>query len=540
MKLSRAQLKIFGKHLFGERYIGYVGLAGFIFLVLSGLTWLLQMRFSSPAAFFAIVGFIAVLVYLIVDFKRILAQFSKRSVKYGANVTIMILIVLGIAIFVEAISSQHSVRFDLTRNQRYTLSDQTIKILKALEKDVHIIAFFSLDQVERELARDLLQQYTRLSDHISYEFVDPDKQPGRAKSYDITSYGTIVLESGDTHENITESTEEALTNALVKVIRDEQKVVYFLQGHGERSLDDMGEFGYNQVKQAIEQENYVVKDLLLMQQQAVPEDATVLIIAGPQKDLLPAEKESLSNYINSGGNVLFLLEPDQASGMTAFLQEYGIIVGDNMILDPFSRVFGAGYDMPVASTYSQHPITQNFNIATFFPVARSVQLAEQLPDGVNGVELAESSPQSWAETSQEELRQGTVEFHEGRDIAGPVPLAVVITRAVSQDAEQTEQAQNTVETPQPKKARMVVFGDSDFASNTYLGLSGNSDLFLNTVSWMAEEEDLIAIRPKDPETAPLMLTAGQGRFAFFLTVFFLPLVVIGTGMTVYMKRKASA
>ena len=166
------------------------------------------MRFSAIASFFAIVGFIGILVYLIVDFKRILAQFSKRSVKYGTNVTIMILIVLGIAIFVEAISSQHSIRFDLTRNQRYTLSDQTTKILKALEKDVHIIAFFSLDQGDRELTDDLLLQYQRLSDHISYEFVDPDKQPGRAKSYNITSYGTIVLETQDKHENIIESTEE--------------------------------------------------------------------------------------------------------------------------------------------------------------------------------------------------------------------------------------------------------------------------------------------------------------------------------------------
>ena len=170
-----------------------------------------------------------------------------------------------------------------------------------------------------------------------------------------------------------------------------------------------------------------------------------------------------------------------------------------------------------------------------------MQLDAQLPDGVSGVELAKSSPQSWAETSKEELQQGAVEFHEGQDIAGPVPLVVVTTRDVSQENEQTENTDGTAaETAQIPKARIVVFGDSDFASNTYLGLSGNSDLFLNTVSWMAEEEDLIAIRPKDPETAPLILTAGQGRFAFFLTVIFLPLVVVGTGVVVYMKRKASA
>ncbi|GAK58321.1 putative ABC-type uncharacterized transport system involved in gliding motility auxiliary [Candidatus Vecturithrix granuli] len=539
MKLSKEQLILLGKNLLVERYIGYVGLAGLICLALSGATWLVQMRFGALAAFFAIVGFIGVLIYLVGDFKHILAQFSKRSVKYGTNVTIMIFVVLGIAIFVEAISSQHSVRFDLTRNKRFTLSEQTKKILNTLEKDVNIMAFFSLDQGDREAANDLLQQYKRLSAHISYEFIDPDKNPGRAKSYDIKTYGTIVLETKAKHEKITELTEENLTNALVKVIRDEQKVVYFLKGHGERSLDDVGEHGYSQVKQAIEKENYVVKDLLLMQQQAVPEDATLLIIAGLQKDLVPAEEESLKAYINKGGNVLFLLDPDQSPGMTPFLKTYGVIVGDDMIIDTFSRVFGGGYEMPVASAYTQHPITENFNIATFYPVARSIRLEEQLPQGISGTVLATSSPQSWAETNKQELQGGAVEFNEGLDLQGPVPLAVVITRDLSQNAEQPDAPENPTEASQSQQGRLVVFGDSDFASNTYLGLSGNSDLFLNTVSWMAEEKDLIAIRAKDPETAPLILTAGQGRFAFFLSVVFLPLLVIGTGMMVYMNRKKS-
>lgn len=540
MKLSKEQFIQFRKNFFGKRYCSYIGLAGLICLALSGITWLVQMRFSTFASFFAIIGFIGVLIYLIGDFKHLLAQFSKRSVKYGTNVTIMILVVLGIAIFVEAISSQHSIRFDLTRNKRFTLSDQTQKIVQALDKDVNMIAFFSLDQGDREAATDLLQQYKRLSSRISYEFVDPDKNPGRAKSYEIKTYGTIVLETSEKYEKIIDSTEEALTNALVKVIRDEQKVIYFLKGHGERSLEDVGQAGYNQVKRAIEQENYVIKELLLMQEQTVPEDATALIIAGPQKDLVPAEEESLHAYIHQGGNVLFLLDPDQASGMIAFLKEYGVVLGDDMIIDTFSRVFGGSYEMPVASTYTQHPITENFNIATFYPAARSVTLEEPLPQGANATVLATSSPQSWAETDKQELQRGEVEFHEGRDLQGPVPLAAVVTLDLPQNPEQADQSEDTTGASPSSKARLVVFGDSDFASNTYLGLSGNSDLFLNAVSWMAEEADLIAIRAKDPETSPLVLTAGQGRFAFFLTVIFLPLLVIATGVTVSMKRKKSA
>lgn len=497
------------------------------------------MRFGIVSVVFSIVGLACLLAYVVIDFKNIQRQFSKRSVKYGTNVTAMILVVLGIIILIEAISSRHNFQLDLTRNKRFTLSDQTSKVLQALDKDVNVLAFFSIDQGDRVALEDLLKQYVQLSTRIKYEFVDPDKNPGRAKSYEIKNYGTIVLETSEKQEKILESTEEALTNALVKVSREGKKVIYFLKGHGEHDLEDIGEKGYNQVKKAIEDENYEVKDLLLMQQQSVPEDATVLIISGPQKDLLPAELESLKTYIQQGGKALFLLDPDQAQSMAVFLKEYGIILGDDLIIDTLSRIFGAGYDMPVASEYQPHPITDKFNIATFFPVARSVQLEETLPEGITGQILARSSPQSWAETNKEELQQGSVEFNEGSDLPGPVPLAAVVTIDIPGENNEEKSGDEDEIAQENVQAKCVVFGDSDFASNTYLGLSGNGDLFLNAVSWLAEEEDLIAIRAKDPETSPLMLTAFQGRLAFFLSIIFLPLAVVIVGVMVYINRRTA-
>jgi ABC-type uncharacterized transport system involved in gliding motility auxiliary subunit len=527
------------KQLLNKSYISYVGLTGGTCLLLSGVIWIIRMSFGTIPAVLSIVGLICLLAYLVIDFKNIRAQFSKRSVKYGTNVMVMILVVLGIVVLVEAISSQHNFQLDLTRNKRFTLSDQTRKVLKALDKDVNVLAFFSIDQGNREVLEDLLKQYVQVSSRITYEFVDPDKNPGRARNYEIKSYGTIVLETDEKQEKLLEPTEEALTNAFVKLSREDKKVVYFLKGHGERDLEDIGEKGYSQVKKAIEDENYEVKDLLLMQQQSVPEDATVLIIGSPQKDLVPAELNSLKTYIQQGGNVLLMLDPDQAQGMMSFLKEYGIILGDNLIIDTLSRVFGAGYDMPVASEYQPHPITDMFNIATFFPVARSVQIEDSPPEGITGQILAKSSPQSWAETNKEELQRGNVEFNEGSDLPGPVPLAAVVTIDVSSE-KSGEESNNEGGTDQKKlKARLVVFGDSDFASNTYLGLSGNSDLFLNAVSWLAEEEDLIAIRAKDPETSPLMLTAGQGRLAFFLSIILLPLGVVIVGVIVCVNRRTA-
>ncbi len=448
-----------------------------------------------------------------------------RSLKYGANATVMTIIVLGIIIVVEAISSRHSVRWDMTSNQRFTLSEQTKNVVTGLENDVTVLAFYSVEQGDRVAFEDRLKQYAALSEHLKYEFVDPDKFPGRAKAYEIKTYGTIVLESGEKQEKIMLSSEEALTNALIKVTRDQKKIIYLVNGHGEPDPADAGEKGYSLMLKAMTDQNYEVKDLLLAQQQFIPTDAALVVMAGPQKDLLSNELDLLRAYLDKGGNLLLLLDPDQAPGMTAFMQEYGLTLGENMVIDRMSRMFGAGYDMPVVMQYEGHPITEKFNVMTIFPIARSVQVAETLPEGVSANTFFYSSPDSWAETSKTELQSGSVQFNEGADLRGPVPLAAIATVATPNQTK--------------KGSKMIVIGDSDFVSNTYFAQVGNADLFLNTVSWLAEEENLIAIRAKDPEIAPLMLTAEQGRFAFLISLVVLPVFIIFMGVTMYIQRRAA-
>ncbi|GAK51008.1 putative ABC-type uncharacterized transport system involved in gliding motility auxiliary [Candidatus Moduliflexus flocculans] len=448
-----------------------------------------------------------------------------RSLKYGANTTAMTLIVLGIIVMVEAISARHSYRWDFTSNQRYTLSDQTKNVVSGLASDVTVLAFYSPTEGDRVAFEDRLKQYAALSKHLKYEFVDPDKFPARAQKYEIKTYGTIVLETEKKQEKITDSSEQSLTNGLIKVTRDQKKIIYMIKGHGEHDLADISEKGYSQAKKAMTDQSYDVKDLLLTQQQFIPTDAALVVMAGPQKDLLPAELDLLRNYLDKGGNLLLLLDPDQAPGMTAFVKEYGVILGDDMVIDRMSRMFGAGYETPVVMQYVGHPITDKFNMMTAFPVARSVQTAETLPAGVQADKLFFSSPDSWAETSKAELQSGAVQFDEGTDLRGPVPLAVIAGIATP---DQTK-----------KGSKMIVIGDSDFANNTYFAQVGNGDLFLNTVSWLAEEENLIAIRAKDPEIMPLMLTATQGRLAFLISLVVLPVFVIFMGVTMYIQRRAA-
>lgn len=457
-----------------------------------------------------------------------------RNLRFGTNLVIAAVAVLGIIAFVEAISLRHSYRVDLTANKRYSLSPQSQQLLASLPQPVKATAFYQETQTGREAAKDLLEQYAYYGKQFTYELIDPDRNPGLAKRYGITSYGTIVLESGEKEEKVLSADEENLTNALLKVIREGKKVVYFLEGHGEHSINNTERDGYSEGKRAIESQNYLVKSLSLLTEGKLPDDASILIIAGPRKDLLEPELAEITRFIERGGKVMFLFDPEGAQGLPPYLTDYGIQVVEGVVVDLVSRLFGADYLMPVITSYEQHPITKNFEVASFFPLALSVKTTDKMPERVSAQILARTSPNSWLKRDMQELKaelraEGRPLLNERLDEKGPVPVAAVATVTMRSDGTSKE----------PKKARIVVFGDSDFASNNYLNLSGNRDLFLNTVSWLAEEENLIAIRPKESGQFFTPVTADQERLIFWLSMIVLPAVVIGLGVATYMWRRQS-
>jgi ABC-type uncharacterized transport system involved in gliding motility auxiliary subunit len=342
-----------------------------------------------------------------------------------------------------------------------------------------------------------------------------------------------VLESGEKEEKVLTADEENLTNALLKIIREGQKVVYFLEGHGEHSINNSERDGYAEAKRAIESQNYAVKAINLLTEGRLPDDASILIIAGPRRDLLEAELAEITRFIERGGKVLFLLDPEGAPGTARYLANYGIQVVDGAVVDPISRMFGADYLMPVITSYEEHPITKNFDIASFFPLALAVKTTEQMPERVSAQVLAKTSPNSWLKRDLEELKaelqaEGRLSMNETRDEKGPIPVAAVATVTSRREGSADQE---------PRKARIVVYGDSDFASNNYLNLSGNRDLFLNTVSWLAEEENLIAIRPKEGGQFFHPVTADQERLIFYLSMIVLPMAVMATGVATYVWRR---
>jgi len=487
-----------------------------------------------PAAL--IVGGVLLLVALYASFPGMRGVWARRTTRYGLNAVVMIALILGVIALVEAVSYRHSWRIDLTENKRHSLAPQTVRILKELRVPVKATGFFRPDEGGKRRAEDLLKQYAAASEgKFTWEIVDADRNPGLARRYGVETYGTVVLEAtlkaGQVkEEKLLEAEEEKLTNGLIRVTREGKRVIYFLKGHGEKDPATTDRGGLSEVKGAVEKLNYEVKELLLARDAKVPDDAAMVVVAGPQKDLLPPEVDAVQGYVARAGKILFLLDPFQAPGLAPVVERFGVGLGSDVIIDvnPLGRMFQAGPEIPAVTDYPAHPITQGLRgVMTFFPVARSVAVKDKLPEGVSAQPLARTSGESWAETSQEQIRSGQVKPDPG-EARGPLTLAVVATVDAKEVPEERKGA----------KARIVVVGDSDFASNAYVNVSGNRDFFLNTLSWLAEEENQLAIRPRDPSrSAPVFLTAAQGQVLFWVPVVLVPLAMVVAGVLAFARKR---
>jgi len=543
-----------------KKNLNSIGL-GLIVLAMIGL----QIWPYRKAVFFvlAVVGIVAIAVYIALNLSSLKRSVTRKSFLYSGNLVLVVVLVLAILVVLNVFLSRHNHRFDFTEAKLHSLSDQSIQVLKNLKKEVHVKGFFREGNYSRSKMEDLLKNFGYYSKKIKYEFIDPDKNPGLVKAYGVTQDGTTILEAGGQENRITSSTEEDLTNALIKVTREAKKVIYFLEGHGEHSIEQSEEAGLSFVKDELLKLGYEVKKLSLALSETFPKDCALLVIPGPQKDLLPNELETIRNFLFTGGRVFFMTDPEVASGLVPFLGELGIKLENDVVVDTISRLFGGDYFMPVITEYESHEITRNFRYATFFPYARSVEAADQKPDGLTISVLGKTSPNSW---SERQLEKKQVTFDKDKDKQGPIPLALVATLSVKPAEKKSETVPQEGKTSEPKKGqqepegktetseekaaepspspevkkegRMAVFGDSDFASNRYFGLSGNGNLFLNTVNWLTEESDLISIQPRTSSPRTVQFTPSQGRLLFFVSVVILPLAILIIGMSVWLRRRS--
>lgn len=494
----------------------------------------------------ALAGLIVVLAYLATQWRELAALWQKRDTRAGALSSASVLLMLAILVGINYIATRQHRRWDLTEGGQFTLSEQSRKVVSSLTAPVQVKVFDRDTGFQR--FRDRLDSYTYASPQVQVEYIDVDKNPALARQWEIQQYGTIAVEHAGRIERITSDTEQDITNAIVKAVEGGEKKAYFVQGHGEHDPTSADErSGYNAIAAALRRDNFAVEKVVLAQQQAVPSDASVLIVAGPKTDLLGPERDMLARYLEGGGKLVLLLDPPDGAdaapltGLVSLAKEWGIDVGTNVVVDVSSvgQLLGAGPSMPIVATYPDHPITDNFQMITAFPLARSVTPIEGGMNGRRAQALASTSAQSWAETDLAALfaNKPVSRDEASGDKTGPITLAA----AVSLDLPTPEPAQATsdqdAEPPRPPQARLVVVGDSDFATNAVLGTQGNRDFFLNIVNWAAQQENLIAIRPKTAGDRRVTMTEDQIRRVLYLSVLGLPLAVAALGVWTWNRRR---
>jgi ABC-type uncharacterized transport system involved in gliding motility auxiliary subunit len=502
-----------------EELARFIGTTGIAMLVAGYLRYSIQGELLTFSKVVLAAGALCLLASIVIGFSAILRFFSKRSSQLGTNTTILSVVVIAILVIVNFVGFRHHKRFDLTTEKLYTLSDQTRQVVGGLQKDVTIVRF---DKSPNAALDDQMAEYTSLSRHLKFQNIDPQQKPEVAQQYGATRMGDVILASGPRKEHLETgaTSEEDITGAIIKVTQDKVKTVCFVTGHGEKSLTDDGENGYSHLDAGLKKENYLTKTLNLVSENGVASDCSVVVIAGPTQQFFPQEAEMLDKYLASTGKGLILVDPQTDPKLGEIFQAWNTNVGDNVVIDAsgMGRLLGAGPAIPLVTTFGQSPITRNFtNVMVFFPLARTVSTADKSKTDPQIVELLKTSPQSFTVPN---LKQGQNELTFNPKTAGPLSLGV----AASRKAEGGE-------------ARLVVIGNSTFAANPYVGLQKNGDLFYNTIDWLAQDENLISIRPKSQTNRRVTLTEGQASALRWLDLFFLPGIVIFSGVYIWWKRR---
>ncbi|MEA5624597.1 GldG family protein [Nostoc sp. UHCC 0251] len=499
---------------------------------------------------------------------------KRRSTQAGTNALVATLAVLAILGLINFLGTRYHLRADLTETQLFTLAPQSRELVKVLPQPVKVWVF---DINQNPQDRELLENYQRQSSKFKYEYIDPQTRPGLAEKFGVKDYGEVYLESGDKRQlvqtvNQNERLSEIrLTSRLQQLTSSTTAKVYLLQGHGERQLSP-GKDAISQAVQGLGNKNFTTSPLNLGETSKVPEDAAVVIVAGPKRGLFEGEVKALQEYLNRGGNLLLMIDPNTDPKLNSLLQEWGVRLDNRLAVDVSGGNVGLGPATPLVTEYGQHPITKDFdNGNSFYPIARPLEITS-VP-GVQATPLLRTKPypSSWAES---DLQSEKLEFNEGKDLKGPLTLGVALTRKQPPKSVSTPQASPTPlplpspttqsktsptppaspappapsapsasPTPTPSsqtatESRLVVLGNSDFATDGLFQQQLNGDVFLNSVTWLSQQDQQpLSIRPKEPKNRRITLTTTQGNLLILSSLLLLPLIGFAIAIIIWWKRR---
>lgn len=460
-----------------------------------------------------------------IDPQRVKGWLRGRQAKYGSNALVLSLAVIGIFAVINYIVYDNPKQWDLTEDQEYTLSPETRVILEELPEQVNIIGFYTPSvSAARDNIRPLLDQFQILgAGKLNYNFIDPLENPFMAEQYGVSRDASLVVAFGDSSEVVEFASEQRIAEAMIRLMNPGESQIYYLTGHSERDFESNEASGYGRVRSALEARNYAISELNLIVNAQIPADTDLLLIAAPQVQLTEGEVELVKEYLAAGGSLIVLSEPGlNIEGEEDLLEDYlttdwGIELRNDFVVDLTSSLRLSG----ISAQYAMHPITEDIqNLVTFFPSIRSIRFSEMGEGTINRVELVLTSEQSWGESDLQSFNeQGVLEYDEESDALGPLVLVAT--------------AENNVQ-----GSRIVVFGDSDFASNGFFFELGNGDLLINSVDWAIGNDQLISLTSK-PSTQRFVVPPSNQTIwiILILTLFVIPGSVIFFGVMVWWQRR---
>ncbi len=465
---------------------------------------------------------------------------KSRQAREGGYSAVYVLVFVAIVGAVNYLADQYNKTYDATELKLYSLSDQTHKILNELENDVTIYHFDR--KVDFAAARNSLVRYENASNNVAVNYIDPDSDPAQAQIMNIRTYGTTLIEIAGAREEADSTSEEDVTNAIIQAIKGREKTACIMTGHGEANVEDNEREGFSVAQNEIEGANYETQTLSLLENPHIPTECTLVIVGGPEAGYLEPEVDILRGYVEQGGRLLMMLEHTKSPELVELAAMWGIEVKDDVVinLSGIGQLFGGSPLTPIVAEYdSFHPITEVMgNVAAFFPMVRTVVEGTE-PDGWSVTELMKTTEGSFA-TSKLDVVEGELRRDPANETEGPINIVVAAEYDVPDEAPAGDDAEAGAEIAQDeeeKQGRVVVVGTARFARNYFVGRGGNLDVFLNILNWLSSDEDLISIRPKDPESTPMDITERQMTNIFLGLLVGLPLIIVGAGVRMWWLRR---
>ncbi len=485
-----------------------------------------------------------------------------RSTQVSANALLTTVAVFAILGGLNFLTVRAPGQIDFTEIKQFSLAPQTKQVLKNLKQPVKALVFSNPADPQQ---RSLLEQYKRQNpERFSFEFIDPQAQPGLAQKYKIRTLGEVIIETGDRTKTLEGGlTEINLTPAVASLLRDRKVNAYVIQGHGETPLTG-GKSNLEEAVTELKKRDFNVSVLNLIEQKQIPEDADVLVIPGPKRPFLDSEVKLLSAYLQQGKGMLIMLDPgakpDQKSmGLDPILKEWGVQLDGRIVVDASGsgQMLGLGPAIPLVTQYGDHPITKDFAQGpSFYPLAQAITVKPPSPEE-KSTELIRTNPQSWAEGDP---NQEKLQFDAKLDRQGPLTLGVAMTKQITPDLSTQTPDSNVSPSPAPpastpnpepsksatapsgnesrREAKLVIIGDSDFPTVANPQVL-NSDLFLNTVTWLGSGQDdpSLSIRPKELKDRRIEMSQGHWRTLILVGLGFLPVAAFGSAAYLWWKRR---